>query len=138
MSRFVLDASVALAWFIDHPVAPYAVEIKEEFERGSSGVVPFLWELEFANGILVAERRKIVNRHEAEEALAKMERLRAAGVEMDSGIALVRDIVALAREFQLTAYDASYVELASREGLPLATLDKKLRTAAVKAGIRIM
>jgi predicted nucleic acid-binding protein len=138
VSRFVLDASIALAWFIDHPVDAYAVEVREKIERGDRAVVPSLWETEFANRVLTAERRKLMTTLEGDECIAEMDQLRLTSIEADSEFRNVRDVLALARAFQLTVYDACYLELAKRAGLPLATLDQSLRAAATKAGIRAM
>ena len=138
MSRFVLDASVALSWFIDHPVDPYAVQVRDQIRGGSRGIVPQLWLLEFANGVLVAERRKIVDVTVADESMAEMERLRLAGIEVEAESSLIGEVLTVARTFQLTVYDAAYLELARQEGLPLATLDKGLRAAAGKAGVALL
>jgi predicted nucleic acid-binding protein len=62
----------------------------------------------------------------------------ASKVETQMDLVLARDALASARAFQLTAYDAVYLELARREGLPLATLDKGLRAAAKKAGVALL
>jgi len=137
LNRFVLDASVALSWFIDMPVEPYAAQVRDRVRRGDCAVVPPLWELEFANGVLMAERRRIIDATIGDETLAEMERLRRAGVEMDSAAPPIRDVLEVSRNYQLTVYDAAYLELAQREALPLATLDKALRTAAGKAGVKL-
>ena len=100
--------------------------------------MPLLWQFEFANGVLVAERRRIVNAVEADESIAEMERLRLAGIEMEAGLPSIGDVLTLARTYQLTAYDAVYLELARRERVPLATLDKNLRAAAAKAGVKAL
>lgn len=136
MSRFVLDASVALAWFIDHPVDAYAVEVRENVRRGDRAVVPSLWEAEFANGVLVAERHQLMTVLEGDECMVEMSQLRLTSIEADSGFGSIREVLTVARTFRLTVYDACYLELARREGLPLATLDNGLRAAAAKAGIR--
>jgi predicted nucleic acid-binding protein len=138
LSRFVLDASVALSWFIDIPVNSYAAQVRDQIRAGKLGVAPQLWLLEFANGVLVAERRKIVNATVADESIDEMQRLRLASIEVEAGSLLVEKVLALARTFQLTAYDAAYLELALREGLPLATLDNRLRAAAGKAGVPLL
>ena len=137
MNRFVLDASVALSWFIDMPVEPYAAQVRDRVRRGDRALVPPLWELEFANGVLMAERRRIIDATIGDETLAEMERLRRAGVEMDSAAPPIRDVLEVSRNYQLTVYDAAYLELAQREAMPLATLDKALRTAAGKAGVKL-
>ena len=138
MSLFVLDASVALAWFIDRPVDAYAVEVRGKIQSGERAIVPVLWETEFANGVLMAERRKLMSNSEGDECMAEMSRLRLTSIEADSGFRGVREAMVVARTFRLTVYDACYLELARREGLPLATLDKSLSAAAAKAGIRAL
>jgi predicted nucleic acid-binding protein len=135
VTGFVLDASVALAWFIGRPVDAYAVQIRETMRRGDRAIVPALWETEFANGVLMAERRKLMTDLEGDECMAEMDQLRLTSIEADFEFRNAREVLALARAFQLTVYDACYLELAKRAGLPLATLDKSLRAAAAKAGI---
>ena len=135
MTGFVLDASVALAWFIDRPVDAYGVEVREKIQRGDRAVVPQLWETEFANGVLMAERRKLMTSSEGDQCMVEMEQLRLTSIEADSGFRRIRDVLNVARALQLTVYDACYLELARRVGLPLATLDKRLSAAAAKAGI---
>jgi len=138
VSRFVLDVSVALAWFLDHPVDAYAVEVREKIRRGDRAVVPSLWETEFANGVLMAERRKLMTVLEGDECMVEMSQLRLTSIEADSGFRSIREVLTVARTFRLTVYDACYFELARREGLPLATLDRDLSAAATKAGIRAL
>ena len=60
MNRFVLDASVALAWFVNNPVPPYALRVRQLLLDGARALVPALWQLEMANGLAVAERRRIL------------------------------------------------------------------------------
>jgi predicted nucleic acid-binding protein len=127
VSLFVLDASVALAWFIDRPIHAYAIQVRERIASGESSIVPGLWETEFANGVLMAERRKLMTEVESAECMTEMQQLRASRIELDSGFRDVRDVLSLARTFRLTLYDACYLELANRLKLPLATLDKHLR-----------
>ena len=138
MSRFVLDASIALAWFVDHPVDAYVVGVREKIQRGDRAVVPSIWETEFANGVLMAERRKLMTVLEGDECMAEMGELRLTSIEADSEFRSIREVLTVARTFQLTVYDACYLELARREQLPLATLDKGLNAAAMKAGVRAM
>lgn len=139
MRTFVLDASVALAWFIDDSVPSYAIQIRDAMASGKGALVPSLWSLEMANGLLMAERRGKLTAAEVDYGLGRLEVLIAAGIEVDAlAIPTVREAFAPARAHHLTAYDAVYLELARREGLPLATLDKSLRTAATKMGVQAM
>ena len=138
MSQFVLDASVALAWVLENPVPVYALEVRQGLLAGKRGLVPALWHLEIANGLAMAERHRDLSAADVEDALEQIEATAASKVETQMDLVPVRDALASARSFQLTAYDAVYLELARREGLPLATLDRRLRAAAVKAGVALL
>ena len=138
MSDFVLDASVALAWVLDSPIATYAIEVRRALASGKRGLVPALWHLEIANGLATAMRRRDLIGSDVDVALATIQATLAQTIDTEMKFIPVGEALANARAFQLTAYDAVYLELARREGLPLATLDKGLRAAATKAGIRPM
>jgi predicted nucleic acid-binding protein len=138
LNRFVLDASVALSWFIDKPLAPDAEHARQLLATGWTARVPAIWQLEMINGFVKAERRRSLSADEIDESFVETQRLLATSVRLDAGLPLLEDTLMLARSLQVTSYDASYVELATREGLPLATLDKRLRAAAVKAGVALL
>ncbi len=133
--KFVLDASVALGWFIDRPVIPYAEHVRQLIAFGSRATIPVLWYLEIANGFVVAERRGTWTASDTADALRTLDVVIANGIETYPEPAPTRGILALARQFELTAYDAVYLEAALHQGLPIATLDRKLRTAASAAGV---
>jgi predicted nucleic acid-binding protein len=136
--HFVLDASVALAWVLDKPVSDYAVAVAAKLRSGQRGFVPALWHLEIANGLAMAERRQDLTSNDVAEALDQLELTAIKSLDTESGFLSSRAALANARSFQLTAYDAVYLELAQREGLPLATLDKSLRAAAARAGVKML
>jgi predicted nucleic acid-binding protein len=138
VKRFVLDASIALAWFIDRPIAHYAEHVKELLLRGDRAVVPGLWRFEVANGFIVAERRSLLTVSDSAIALQELDIVTAQAIENSGDFVPMRSIVHTAREFQLTAYDAAYLETARREDLPLASLDRRLVAAASKAGVEIV
>ncbi len=138
MRRFVLDASVALAWFVDRPTAQYADHVRQRLLRGDRAVVPALWQLEIANGFVTAERRGILTPVDTNEALQTLDIVIAQAIEISQGPVSTRGVLHTARELRLTAYDAVYLETALRQELPLATLDRQLRTAASKAGVEIV
>ena len=133
----MLDASVALAWFIDTPVPTQAIQVRQAILNGARAHAPALWHLEMANGIVVAERRQIVTADEAVQALKSIELLVAQAVETHGEIIPIRQALATARSYSLSAYDSVYFELARKEQLPIATLDRSLRTAATRAGVEI-
>lgn len=136
MSRFVLDASVALAWVVDEKPDLYAERVQTVLREGMRAVVPALWQLEVANVLAMVQRRKVLSGEAMEDALRYLESFVVTLAEVDGYVPGIRQAFSLAQDLQLTAYDAVYIELAQRERLPLATLDKGLRAAATKAGIR--
>lgn len=138
MKRFVLDASVALAWFLDRPTAPYADQIRRLLLRGDRAVVPELWELEIVNGFISAERRGILAPSDTSEALQNLDVVIVQAIENSRDAVSMRGALQTAREFRLTTYDAVYLETALRQRLPLATLDRQLLTAAARAGVEIV
>jgi predicted nucleic acid-binding protein len=122
---FVLDASIAACWAFDdedHPVAALALERV----RTDEARVPSLWWFEVRNTLIVNERRGRLTESDTRAFLRGLVRLR---VTLDRS-PKEGDVLALARHRGLTIYDAAYLELARREGAPLATLDAALATAA--------
>ena len=138
MTSFVLDASVVLRWFLDHPMPPYANRVKQFFLKGVRAVVPALWHLEMSNGLVVAERRSILTAADIDQAVIDIEQIAAASMDVDGSVVSAKQALATARAFQLSAYDAVYLDLARRERLPLATLDDRLRAAAARAGVQLL
>lgn len=138
MKRFVLDASIALAWFLDRPTAQYADHIRQLLLRGSRAVVPDLWRLEIANGFLVGERRGLLTPSDVVEGLRNLDVVIAQAIDSSRDSVSMRGLLSIAREFRLTAYDAVYLQTALQQELPLATLDRQLLTAASKAGVEIV
>jgi predicted nucleic acid-binding protein len=136
--RFVLDASVALAWFVDNPVASYAVRVKKSLARDARAVVPGLWHLEMANGFAVAERRGVLTAANAMAGVIVIEQLLAQAIESSADFIPIRQVLTTARAFHLSAYDAVYLDTARRERLPLATLDRRLLAAAQQAGVDVI
>jgi predicted nucleic acid-binding protein len=133
--RFVIDNSVVMAWCFEDEASAYADAVLESLEDGEA-VVPAIWPLEAGNVLLVAERRRRLDKAGAVRFLELVTGLPLT-VEQESPERMLTDILALAREQRLSAYDASYLDLAMRRGLPIATQDKALRKAAGKCGVPI-
>ena len=129
----VVDCSISLAWFLEDERNPFADSILRATEQLDHWV-PVIWPIEFANGLLMAQRRRRIDRAAREDALL---RVLLPGLHIDSGPVDMQAISALAERRNLTAYDASYVELASRRGLDLATLDRDLANAAAAEGVAV-
>lgn len=138
MSRFVLDASVALRWFLDNPLPAYAKRVRQLLIKGDRALVPALWHLEMSNGLVVAERRKLLSPSDVDRALLDLEELVARTIDTDSALVPVALGFSNARAFKLSAYDAVYLDLAKQEKLPLASLDERLRAAARPAGVALL
>jgi predicted nucleic acid-binding protein len=133
----VLDASVALAWSFKDEVSPYATSIVRS-AKSARAVAPIIWPLEVNNALISAVRRKRIDELVANRIRDTLDRL---PVDIDSEIAVAslgQRILRLGIEHGLSAYDASYLELAMRRGLPLATQDERLLRAAGAAGIEIL
>ncbi len=132
----VLDASVALAWcFRDQRNPAMKVLLDRVSETGAS--VPQLWPLEAFNSLLVAERRGRIDASERSRLTEFLEQLPVA-IDDETASRLWRATSQLALTHRLTAYDATYLELALRLGLPLATNDRELSQAAIRAGVAVL
>ena len=138
MNQFVLDASVALRWLLDHSPPHYAIQVQRLMRGGARALVPSLWHLEIASGLVVAERRGILTRSGVDRSLADIEALLAVCIDSYTGLFSARQTREIAQAFRLSAYDAVYLDLARRERLPLASLDEELRSAAPKAGVTLV
>jgi predicted nucleic acid-binding protein len=132
--RFVLDTSVAVSWCFDHESHPVADAASELLQRGETAGVPALFWFELRNAVLVGHRRKRISER------LMMETLETIGEAPLSIQALPHDrsIFPLALRHGLSFYDAAYLELALREHVALATLDKSLARAAVAAGVPLI
>jgi predicted nucleic acid-binding protein len=133
MDGLVIDSSVALAWCFPDEQGPYPQSVLDSLATAGA-VVPSLWPLEVANALLMGERRK---RSTPDETLKSVRFLDALPITQDdaTGAQAFGYTLHLARAHSLSAYDAVYLELAMRRGLPLATLDDKLKTAAGAVGV---
>lgn len=138
MKRFVLDASIALAWFVDPTVAPLATRVQRFLLQGDRAVVPYLWRPEVANGFVIAQKHGVLTAVRSAQAFAELDLLLIQSIENVSHDLSIQRVVATAANFGLTAYDATYLETARDQQLPLATLDRKLATAAGRAGVSLV
>lgn len=134
---FVLDNSVSMRWFFGDgqpQELTFAIKVLDVL-RDRSALVPITWGLEVCNVITKAEAKRLVTEARSRTFLRMLEALDIEVDEQTFSRAL-SDTLHLARHYHLSAYDASYLELALREEIPLATLDQDLRKAAKKAGVK--
>ena len=138
MTRFVLDASVALAWVLENPVPAYARRVEQALLGGQRGTVPAPWHLEVANGLVMAERHRHLASADVERAFALLKLAAAQAMDTETALVSIEEALKTGRAFHLTAYDAVYLNLARDQGLSLATLDRDLREAARRGGVKLM
>ena len=131
--NFVLDCSLTVAWFFEDEMNRYAQAVEDSLSMASA-VVPGLWPLEVANALLVGERRSRATEANVTTFLRLLAALPIALDDDTAGRAWQHSLH-LARSHRLSVYDAAYLELALRQGLPLATLDDRLAAAATAAGV---
>lgn len=133
MTAGVVDSSIALTWCFEDEASP-ETDLLFERIRDQGAVVPALWHLEVGNVLLQAERRGRIGRADLTMRLALIAILPIA-VDQETMSRAWRETLLLARAENLTAYDAAYLELAERRGLPLITKDNELGAAARRLGV---
>ncbi|HEY9010364.1 MAG TPA: type II toxin-antitoxin system VapC family toxin [Devosia sp.] len=132
----VIDASIALAWTYDDERTDVVAAIFQRVARFGA-IAPAIWPMEIANSFNVAVRKERITRPYRDELVANFIRL-AIEVEHQPSTTYWYEILNLADRHNLTIYDASYLELAMRRQLPLATLDKELIAAALAEGVAVL
>ena len=133
---FVLDSSVALGWVYFDERTPATLALFDRVVQAGAWV-PSIWHLEIANSLQLSVKGGRVNATFRDQSLADLVRLNIA-VDTETHVFAWTATLALADRFRLTLYDACYLELAQRRGLPLATLDQDLRAAAQALGIELL
>ena len=130
---FVLDNSVSMSWCFADEGDDYSVTVLKSLESAEA-LAPAVWPLEAGNALMTAEHR---GRLTGSGTVRFLEMLGALPirVEQESPARMFGEIVSLAREHSLSTYDASYMDIAMRHGLPLATRDERLVKAAKECGV---
>jgi predicted nucleic acid-binding protein len=129
MNKLTLDGSIALSWFLPGERTDKNQAVCKLIEGGMRALVPSICALEVANALLAAERGKRISPADSAAAWASLQKL-PIEPDPETGRRAGSDILALARHQKLSVYGAAYLELAMRQGTPLASLDELLRTAA--------
>lgn len=130
---FILDCSVAVAWFFEDETDAYAEGIEDALATATA-LVPSLWPLEVGNALLMGERRKRTTEAKVTQFVALLQSLPIT-VDHETTARAWSDILRLARNQKLSTYAAAYLELAMRQAVPLATLDERLKAAAKAIGV---
>jgi predicted nucleic acid-binding protein len=132
LSGFVLDCSVSAAWCLKDETSEAAGKILQRLAH-EEALVPSVWTVEMANVLVAAERKGRITPSDARRAI---ELVLSLPIKVESAdLRRLNACRLLAREHGLSAYDAAYLELAQRAGLPLATMDRALSTAASNCGV---
>jgi len=134
--HFVIDTSVVMTWCFKDETSKYADAILDSLEV-SIAVVPSIWPLEVGNVLLVAERKKRLGEADSSRFVALLAELPIM-IEQEPPERMMKEILALAREHKLSTYDASYLDLSMRKGLPIATLNNGLIAAAKRSQVPII
>ena len=134
---FIADSSVGVSWAVVSQSDEATDELLDRVAAGAPLIVPPLWPLEVANSLLVLLRRKKLQADERNRALDALARLPFVIDDESPRLAWGR-ISELAVEHGLSAYDATYLELAIRRKLPLATRDDALRKAAQACRVKLL
>ena len=133
---FVIDASIALSWCFEDEADPMADGVLSRLED-EEVVAPSIWPLEIANGLRSAERRGRIDEREVPGVVRLLTTLPIEVVPTTLDQAL-GDVLSMARAAGLSSYDAAYLDLALRRGLPLATGDEYLARAAEASGVDLI
>ena len=132
----MLDASFTFQWLFQDEASPEGYAALGVIGRDGA-VVPLLWFVEITNVLGMAERRGRIDAAGLQEALYLLRSLPLV-VDEPPSLAWSEPVLQLMRAHRLTAYDAAYLELARRRGLPLATKDRDLLAAAPIVGVPLV
>jgi len=136
MSPIILDCSVTVSWFIPDEFSKNSLNIKDKI-REKGAIVPTIWSLEVGNVLLISERRKRITKEQRQTALYILNDLPIKTDELTFKNAWF-ETIELAERFNLTLYDACYLELSLRCNSKLATFDNNLKQAAKLAGVSLL
>jgi predicted nucleic acid-binding protein len=133
---FVIDNSIVMSWCFKDETNQYADIVLERLSEATA-FVPSIWTFEVVNVLLVAERKKRLSKADSVRFITLLSQLPII-VEYERPERMMADLLALARANNLSSYDASYLDLSMRKGIPIATLDTRLIEAAKMANVSMV
>ena len=133
---FVIDNSVVMSWCFKDEISQYADGVLDLLQE-STAFVPSIWPLEVVNVLIVAERKKRLRQADSVRFITLLSQLPII-VEYERTGTIMNDLLVLARANNLSSYDASYLDLSMRRGLPIATMDTRLIKAAKKSNVPVI
>ena len=136
MSPIILDCSVTISWFIPDEFSKNSLNIRDKISE-EGAIVPTIWSLEVGNVLLISERRKRITKEQRQKALYILKDLPIKTDELTFKNAWF-ETIELAEKYNLTLYDACYLELVLRYNSILATFDNNLKQAAKLEGVNLL
>jgi predicted nucleic acid-binding protein len=136
VTSLVVDASATIAWFMPDERTLESEAVRDRV-TDDGALVPALWPIEVGNTFLLAVRHGRISMAQRGRALQRLQDL-PIRIDDETLTHAWEETLALAERFRLTLYDACYLELAQRHDLPLASLDRELRSAATKLGLTLL
>jgi predicted nucleic acid-binding protein len=132
----VVDASITLNWLLSDEQSPASDRLLD-LVTDKGAIVPSLWRLEIANALQVAVRRNRIDLAYRDTTIQRLQRL-PIEVDPETDVHAWSITLHLSDRYRLTVYDAAYLELALRRGLPLASRDQDLVKAALASGVTVL
>lgn len=136
--RFILDASVAIEWFLPEngPGARYAETILERMSAGEiAPSVPDLWHYEVASVLIAAKREKRLSAAKLRSAQLSIRGLHIETLAIELNAA---ELIDFSQRYHLQGYDAVYFETARRLAIPIASVDGGIKTACHVFGVKLL
>src|ERR1700733_3179400 len=135
--QFVADASMMLSWCFEDESTAWTDELLDRLRSGDRITVPAHWPTEISNGLLMALRRKRIQPGRPE---LFWDELAVFPIEIEPPLSpdRAKAVLTLCQQHGLTVYDAAYLELAKRKGIPLATFDSALRKATPLESVELV
>jgi predicted nucleic acid-binding protein len=133
---FVIDCSITMTWCFGSEATAAAARIQDRLEK-EPALVPAHWFLEVTNVLALAEKRKRITQAQSATFLGLLDDLEIVIDDAAPSRAFAH-VLPLCRSHGLTSYDAAYLEVALRRGVPLATLDDDLRAGARSLGVDLL
>jgi predicted nucleic acid-binding protein len=137
MDALVIDVSASIGFLLKDEQDPLSLATLAAIRVDTPTFIPAIWPVEIANALLMSERRKRITQNEAAEILRLVQTLTLT-LDDSTAAEATRNTYALARQHNLTIYDAAYLELAMRRSATLATNDRDLVKAAKAAGVAVL
>jgi len=133
---YVLDCSVAMSWLFHDEQMDDTLALRDYLKKADA-IVPSIWPLEVGNVLWVAEKKGRISVHQSTQFKNLLEKFPII-IDHKTAEYALNKILELSREYKITVYDASYLELSLRFGCPLATLDHNLQKVALKTGTPVL